>query len=161
MPAVPPHVSRAALGAELPAAEALAARAGWRVEWDPDALVLTLQLMHPKLNCHLRLTANCTDYRAVPPAWRFVDPATGDDSKSAWPLGGPVDGVASIFHGQPVLCAPFNRLAYKTLGGPHGDWVSPEAWLSVSASNMVRATTLGEMLQIIRVHLLCSPGMMT
>lgn len=161
MPAVPPRVSRAAVGVELPAAQSLAERAGWQLVFDTDHLLITVQMLHPKSQRQLRLIADCQDYKAVPPAWKFVDPATGNDSKSAWPVGEPVDGAASIFHGQPVICAPFNRLAYKALGGPHADWASPEAWLSITASNIVRATTVAEMLQVIRAHLAHSPGMMS
>jgi hypothetical protein len=158
--AIPADVSRVVVEDELPPAIELCQRIGWDLKWAPDALVAVVKAMHPKTSAKLCLVGDFNDYKGTPPAWRFVDPDNGAEVRAAWPAAGAVDGKASIFHTQPVICAPFNRLAYKSLGGPHQDWGGPETWLSQPLSDAVRATSLAEMLQVIRLHLAHSPGML-
>lgn len=61
----------------------------------------------------------CDRYGAIPPAWHWYNPETKlRDQPKDTPLGG------GFFHGNGVICAPWNRLAYTTVDarGPHGDW---------------------------------------
>jgi hypothetical protein len=154
----PPNISRALLADELPAAEALAKRMGWEITFNKDLLRVDVQVKHPKTGHLLLLDADLAGYRAVPPAWQFLEPKTREAVKNAWPAAAPVQGKSSIFHGA-LICAPFNRLAFKDLQGPHNDWGGPTAWLDVKGT--VFAANLAEMLQVIRLHLSVSPGMMT
>jgi hypothetical protein len=65
------------------------------------------------------LHADCTGYDATPPAWHWRDIETNLlDQPGSMPAGG------GYFHGNGVICAPWNRLAYQTIDprGPHGDW---------------------------------------
>jgi hypothetical protein len=65
-------------------------------------------------------------YAATPPAWHWSDPAgQKTDTPQVTGLGG------QFFHQSGVVCAPWNRLAYKSIDsrGPHDDW-SIGDWLS-------------------------------
>jgi hypothetical protein len=157
---IPAAVTRAVLAVELPAAAALCARRSWRLDFDSDKLELDVWLTHPVNGQELRLRCDLTDYREVPPAWRVVDPTSGDVNGAAFPQAGSVFGQASIFHPNLLICAPWNRLAYSTHGGVHGDWGEPALWLKVDNPNIGKATTITEMLSVFSVHLACSPGFM-
>jgi hypothetical protein len=158
--AVPTDTSRATVRSEEPALRAVAERHDWAISLDVEGLRLTATTNHPVADVGgLRLDADLNDYRALPPAWRFVDPETGEVTKRAFPKAGTgPQGSGSIFHSNPVICAPFNRLAYKDNGGPHSDWSGPANWLNVTGH--VVAHTLGEMLSVIDLHLRVSPGRM-
>lgn len=158
---VPAETTLAIVTPELALAKVWAERHGWEINFDPDALLLSCHATHPAKNESLHLTGALDGYRALPPAWRFLD-KTGQHVKAAYPAPGALPGgKSSIFHTQPVICAHFNRLAYSEGDGPHkGDWKSAINWLAITG-DMVRATTLAEMLQAIEVHLRFSPGWMT
>lgn len=158
----PPAVTRAVLGHELPPAKAWAERHRWVLLFHDDSFRLDLRFIHPREeHGRVRLLGDLVGYKVVPPAWQFVDFETGEPSRSAWPAPGSLPRVSSsIFHSSGVICAPFNRLAYKDHGGPHGDWSGAENWLAVRPA-IVRATTIGEMLQVIALHLSVSPGRMS
>lgn len=161
MSALPPAVTRAVLEHELSGAEAWAGRHGWSLRYDEGKLLLEARFPHPVDGGELCLRTDFNGYKVVPPAWWFVDAATGESHKAAWPAGGRLPGISgTIFHPQPVICAPFNRLAYTEHQGPHGDWNGPVAWLSVNGAP-VRATTIGAMMSVIDSHLSVSPGRMT
>lgn len=68
----------------------------------------------------------CDQYPAVPPAWHMYNPANGeiDQPKQTLRFG-------KFFHSSGVICAPWNRLAYKSEDsrGPHGEWTIG-AWKS-------------------------------
>jgi hypothetical protein len=90
---------------------------GWSVEQVDDlTFVLTLPAKDG-VTYHLRV--RCDGYPATPPAWHWLNPATGRiDEKQDTPRGG------NFLHGNGVICAPWNRLAYATVDsrGPHSDW---------------------------------------
>ncbi len=153
---LPLEVSRAVLEAELATIEGTAARWGWRVETDLDLLLLRFTTTHPADGRPVHLRADLRDYKAVPPAWEFTLP-DGTTEQSAWPAPGQGPG-GSVFHTHPVICAPWNRLAYKELGGVHDDWNGITNWLNVSGHT--RATTVPDMLGIIRINLAASSGWM-
>lgn len=122
-----------------------------------EALFLVCRLTHPADGEPLCLVGRVDGYKAMPPAWDFVDPQTQEPDPRAFPSGGNVPGGGSIFHNSRVICAPFNRLAFGDYGGPHGKW-STEGWLEIRGN--VRAATLAEMLNVIATHLRFSPGRM-
>jgi hypothetical protein len=65
------------------------------------------------------LLCRCDRYPAMPPAWHWLNPETMEyDRPQDTPKGG------GFFHGNGVICAPWNRLAYKSEDprGPHNDW---------------------------------------
>ena len=151
---VPAAVTVAVLEQELPAARRWAARHAWTLEVDLDVLQLTAITHHPADRTELLLVGELTGYRAVPPAWRFVDPATGQPSPHAFPAPSP---SGSIFHSSLLmLCAPWNRLAYAEAGGPHGDWGAAAGWLNTRA--YTQAQTIADMLATVEAHLRSSPG---
>lgn len=160
MSEVPRLTTRAVVEAETPALMAWARRQGWDVAVDLQELELRAETDHPVDGVgRLSLVGDLVGYRGVPPAWGFRDPATDGVGRSAWPATGPLPwGGSSIFHSQPVICAPFNRLAYAAHGGPHSDWSGPANWLAVTG--VVSATTLAAMLGVIHLHLRYSPGRM-
>lgn len=153
---VPLETTVANVEHELPAMVAYAERHNWRVNWLPDTLAVVADGKHPADSQAVRIEADVTGYRAQPPAWAIG--ALGENSQlGAFPLGAPLPNrKSSIFHGNGVICAPFNRLAYKDNGGPHNDWGGPMKWLTVRGK--VTAFTLGEMLAVIVSHLKYSPG---
>ena len=153
---VPVAVTLAVLEQEVPAAQHWAARHAWAIDVDLDALQLTAITHHPADHCELVLIGEFTGYRAVPPAWRFVDPVTGQVTSNAFPAQGSPPGRSSIFHSMPVLCAPWNRLAYAEAAGPHGDWGAVAGWLNVR--DTTQAHTIADMLATVDAHLRYSPG---
>lgn len=78
-------------------------------------------------------------YPTFPPAWHWAD-ATGDviDVPSVTGVGG------NFFHTSGVVCAPWNRLAYKAIDarGPHDDWTIGD-WLTNTRTR--QCTTLSAM----------------
>ena len=156
---VPTRVTRILVQSEEPAVLGWATRNGWKVTIDVHKLQIAAVVIHPKDETELFLHADLTGYRAIPPAWRFVD-HDGKVTKSAFPAAGPVvDGKSSIFHSNLLVCAPFNRLAYKEADGPHADWGESTGWFNVTG-DFAKAYSLAEMLSVIDVHLRFSPGRM-
>ncbi len=160
-------VTRVVVETEMEPALSWAARHGWELQLDASALRLTALMAHPADKHPLALVADLNGYRGVPPAWEFVDRETRARDRHAFPKGAPLFAPpgqkASIFteyQGTPVVCAPFNRLAFADGTGIHGNWGASSGWLSliVDGGDIVRASTLGEMLATIELHLRVSPG---
>ncbi len=159
MSALPPSAVRAIVESEWPGALGWAGRHGWILDLDLNGLRMRASTEHPAAHRPVEFLAHLDDYRALPPAWHVVVPGTDRDAgREDFPKPGP---STSIFHGNLVLCAPWNRLAYKGVNpnGPHNDWGGPESWLSISTVHTT-AHTLGDMLVAIDVFLQTSPGMM-
>jgi hypothetical protein len=146
---------------ELPATREWAARAGVDLEWDAPVLELRAVLTQQATGERFYLNGKLDGYRAVPPAWCFCDAKWGTPGqKSNFPaVGSPPGFSGSIFHSNGVICAPFNRLAYKDNGGPHGDWGGPAQWLKAGAG-YVHAETLADMLSAVARDLAYSRGRM-
>jgi hypothetical protein len=145
----------------MPAAAAFAERNGLRLDWDADNLRLRVTgLTQPGTNETFTLVGDFVGYRVIPPAWDLEDPdsgALGTQVAFPQPNGGP---IGSIFHSKPVICAPFNRLAYADASGPHsGDWGASTGWLTAGAG-YVRATTVGDMIATVHLHLGWTSGRM-
>lgn len=157
---VPKDVTIAVVEGELPAAQAYAARHGWRLDWQAEQLIVLAEGSHPADKTPMRWKADVTSYRALPPIWSCFQGDVKNNEinwKPRFPKGGTLPGgVGSIFHSSGLICAPFNRLAYAEHSGPHKDWGGSAEWLNVRGK--VRATTLAEMLAQIVVDLTCSPG---
>jgi len=155
---VPDEVTLAVLDEELPPATAWASRYGWSLSFDRETLVFDALGVHPVDRGPLLLTAEFDGYRALPPAWRFVDPETREATARATPTRDPVAGKrASVIYGVGVICAHFSRTAYTEYrpGAPHNNW-SLTAWDQVEEG--VQAHTVAEMLAVIGHHLSYSKG---
>ena len=155
---VPSEVTVAVLDEELPQALAWAARHGWELSFDQEALVLDARCAHPADDNPLLLIAEFDGYRALPPAWRFVDPETREATARATPTRDPVVGNrASVIYGVGIICAHFSRTAYAEYrtGAPHSNWAL-SAWDKVVEG--VQAHNVAQMLAVIGHHLTYSKG---
>jgi hypothetical protein len=157
---VPLETTIAVVEDELAALSAFAERRGWRVTWQEQSLKILAEGPHPADQSAVRIQADVTDYRSVPPAWTFlglplqsVEPPKPAPFPKADTLPG---GVGSIFHPNRLICAPFNRLAYSQHNGPHDNWGGPTGWMKVTGH--ARADKLADMLAVILAHLRYSPG---
>jgi hypothetical protein len=90
---------------------------GWTFNFvDPENFVLG---MPARDKSEFFLWCACDRYGAIPPAWHWYNPETKlRDQAQDTPCGG------NFFHGNGVICAPWNRIAYGAVDarGPHGDW---------------------------------------
>jgi hypothetical protein len=94
------------------------------------------------------LKAECDGFQGTPPAWHWHNPESGA-------LDCPADvpkGSGGYFQSSGRICAPWNRLAYKSVDpqGPHGDWELSN-WMT--NPNNGRCTTLAAMALRIAVEL--------
>ena len=110
-------VAELSLDEDISPLEEIAARKGWKLE-RRDAVEFVLGLPAHD-DSWFWLLCRCDRYPAIPPAWHWYDPEIQEvDRPEDTPTGG------GFFHGSGVICAPWNRLAYKSEDprGPHGDW---------------------------------------
>lgn len=162
MSLLPRKVVLANLKEEIAGALRWAGHFGLVHGWDEAALLFTVRLegqpdqgdgREPYL-----LTGLFDDYRVVPPAWRFVDPRTGKDiGLPAFPAAGSFPG-GSVLHPNAVICAPWNRLAFKTTENPsgvHEDWGTLSAWERAAPAH-TQARTIPEMLGRLRLEVALS-----
>lgn len=90
---------------------------------------------------------DCSDYPAVPPAWHWYNPSSGAlDQPADTPKGN------GFLHSSGRVCAPWNRLAYKSIDplGPHDDWDLAN-WMT--NPNTGKCTTLSAMALRIQVEM--------
>lgn len=65
------------------------------------------------------LWVECENYPVVPPAWHWCDEKSENkDHPADTPRG------SGFLHPSGVICAPWNRLAYRSVDprGPHANW---------------------------------------
>ncbi len=80
-------------------------------------------------------------YRELPPSIELVHPLTGErGTRRCYPGGG-----RGYFHNNPVICAPWNRKAYASHGGPHSDWAASQ-WASCRPNH----SRLGDILVLLQ-----------
>ncbi len=162
---IAPEQTLAVLNAEMPGAQAWAARRGYPFAWDPDSQTLQVVLCRMKDQENFFLRGGIDNYPILPPSWTLTAPdgsAAGTRSVFPGPIGnGPCGGWIFIAGGNGgVICAPFNRLAYSDHGGPHGDWGGPAHWRSAGVG-YVQAQDIGSMLAAIDRDLQYTTGRMT
>lgn len=159
---IPTTVTKVVVVEEMQAVLAWAARRpGWTAQFDDAALHLNVKTTHAACGTDLWIQADLHGYRAVPPAWRFLHPNGRDAVTGPFPRHGEHPWISgSIFHDNRVICAPWNRLAYKEENdnGPHDDWGGLTNWTN-AAPGYTKADTLADMLDQIYQHLSVSPGM--
>ncbi len=83
---VPKRVTQILVESEAGIVDSWAKRNGWTVNINLDRLEITAEVPHPKDNAPLFLHGDLSGYRAIPPAWRFVD-ESGNVTKAAFPAG--------------------------------------------------------------------------
>ena len=93
----------------------------------------------------------CDNYRALPPYIEFRYPTSEErGTHRCYPGGG-----RGYFHNQPVICAPWNRKAYASHGGPHSDWAMA-SWATYRPNH----AQIGDMLVLLQ-ELLDDPSSYT
>ncbi|SRR6266487_1271513 len=156
-----PLVTKAELTVVYPILQDRAKRAGWEVTLNDESLILEVRITHEKTGQLFILRGNLTGYKAIPPAWEFVDPDTGEErTLAAYPVppNPTPGGGASVFLNtnpprERVICLPCNRFAYGDHQGPHREWMLTN-WMQVAPHYL----TLSEMVNRINVDLQASPG---
>ena len=164
---VPHATSVAIVEEELVAASAWAERHGLQLDASPDTLHLELPLRGPASDGtdseaeDYLLSGDFDDYRAIAPAWRFLDPRTkADIGAPAFPRGGTqLPFPSTVLHGNGVICAHFNRLAYAAHGGPHAEWSDLTNWQNVRQAETL-ALKIAAMLDRIWREVVHSAGRM-
>jgi len=132
------NVQQLAIETELADLKANAEQQGWTFARTGDA-EFTLGVL-ARDNSWLHLKVFLDGYARIPPAWHWLNPETGALGERAHtPVGG------NFFHGNGVICAPWNRLAYKSVDdrGPHPDWAIEGDWKANAYTGA--ATTLAAM----------------
>jgi hypothetical protein len=167
---IPANETRIVIEPEIRGAQAWAERRGVACTWNPDALEMRTVLLQSGDSTKFYLRARFDNYRAFAPEWTFSDSTwsrAGELEDFPKPITNPAPPTASIFlkFGQgAVICAPFNRLAYKSALGPHQDWGGPEQWMDASkktsGNQQVCADTVGDMLQVVYRDFLLTQGRM-
>jgi len=98
---------------------------GWRFE-QIDALSFVIELP-VKDDSRCALKVRCDEYPERPPAWHWFNRETNQiDQPHDTAIGG------TFLHSNGVICAPWNRLAYKEVDprGPHSDWTQG-SWMNI------------------------------
>jgi hypothetical protein len=160
-------VTEAVMASELPAVTAWASRSGWDVQYDAESFRGRALAPHPHVDGQVVVFWFAVDgypNRQPPAWWCGGDGTVVSVNKADYPRpptnppAGPPEG--SIFHTNPVICAPWNRLAYGVLQGPHSDWATLAAWKTY-ATDKTQAHTIADMLSALSIHLGRSDGMQT
>lgn len=147
---LPDEHAQATVEDELESARAWGERHQVPITWKPEALELRAVLVQPSTGSEFYLRGRFDNYRELPPEWAFCSPDWRKRGKqyfparpSRTPFGSP------ILHSNGLICAHFNRLAYKSHGGPHADWGGPAQWIT-SDDRYAYADVIGDMLQVIK-----------
>lgn len=148
---------------ELEGANTWANRYGVSLRWYPDKLELHVAMEQASTGDMFYLLGRFDDYREEPPEWLFCDERwvwKVDRKYFPQPQSASI-GSTFLSSGPkaPVICAPFNRLAYAEHDGPHDDWGGPAQWITPKGG-WVYAVEIGDMLQAIRRDLNASKGRM-
>ncbi len=149
------------LDEELPGCQRWAQRHGVALVWFPEELEMHVTFKQLDTEELFYIRGQFDDYRELPPAWTFTDASWAAAPQHLLfpkPIQSPYG--ASIFHTQPVICAPFNRLAYKEHDGPHSDWGGPASWLTAGQPNEAKAHHLADMLSVLHQHFRFTRGRM-
>ncbi len=155
-----PAFSRAIVEAEVAGAARWTTRHGVTHTWDPEALLLRANLTKASTADRYLVLGRFDDYRELPPRWTFAAlDGTGEGVPRNYPRVRRPKRAAlcMLYQGRPVICAPFNRLAYQELQGPHSDWGGPAGWLSVNTGSIC-ATHVADMLAALQVEVDASDG---
>jgi hypothetical protein len=114
-----PTAAELIVNAELDDLKEVAAVAGWSVT-SLNSLGFVVGIKAAD-GSHFWVACEADGYKATPPAWRWCN-ANGEERDK--PHLVPRAGKSAFFHDNGVICAPWNRLAYRSADarGPHADW---------------------------------------
>lgn len=148
---------------EMVGAQAWAKRRNVALAWVPERLEVRAVFTQPETEEPFFLRGWFPDYRVLPPVWIFTDASWSAEPGPSFfprPAQTPFGGSLFTTGNGPVICAPFNRLAYAEHRGPHGDWGGPIGWVTAGQAGQVKAHCIGDMLQVILRDLLHTRGRM-
>jgi hypothetical protein len=119
---VDPRITLNIVKNELDDCQVDAGRYGWEIsEIDEKGQLFTVKMISPIDQELYIMEIRFDDYKELPLLIEFVDPKTGErGKKNAYPADGGKYG--NLFHGNPCICHPCSRKAYKKYSGPHQDW---------------------------------------
>ena len=161
---IPPETTQLILQHEMAGASKWAERHSVPLQWRPERLEVRAILKQPETDELFYLRGVFDDYRRLPPAWTFT--SDEESTEAAMHFAPRVDKPpfgSSLFikkNNRPVICAPFNRLAYAEHNGPHANWRGAANWLTAGQPNRAKAHYLGDMLQVIYRDFCFSRGRM-
>ena len=149
---VPERVTAAVFAEETGAARVWADQE--RMQFDlvvPEKLVRAI-FMQEDSGERFYLQGQFDGYKALPPEWGWCDSQwSGLGNRRLSPKGARTRHGSSMFldhDGRAVICAPFNRLAFRAHRGPHKDWGELTHWMS-AGKGYVHAVTIADMLEVI------------
>ncbi len=150
---LPDIVVNAAIKSELMGTMAWAARHGIEVTTlMPAKKILRIVLIQEISMDRFYLQGQFNQYKAMPPVWDWRDENWSEKGglclspkAEKTPFG---SSMFFVNNNRAVICAPFNRLAFHTHGGPHNNWGDPTQWIT-AGRGYVSAVTIGDMLQAI------------
>jgi hypothetical protein len=120
------------LASQIEAVQKNATLHGWKFKLlDAASFLLGLPT---KDGSEFTVMAKCDGFAPTPPAWHWYNPETkAIDAPCDTPLGG------SFLHTAGVICAPWNRLAYKEVDprGPHSEWTIGN-WMAIPETGGTR-----------------------
>ncbi len=137
---VDPAITRQILEEEVESLSSLASSYKWQVSFDPAALIVSVKMKSLIDEEVYIVEARCDGYKLLPPYFEFIHPSLEErGTKRCYPKG------SGYFHKAPCICVQWNRKAYKSEGGPHGDW-SINDWMKARPGTC----TLGDMFHLIQ-----------
>lgn len=144
---LPVEVVRETFLQEFKRAEVVAGKAGFMLEGDSDALTIRASFTARDGEQYI-LVGDFDDYKAQPPLLDFEEFDTG---KRGTHRAYPWSSYDSFFHGDPIICAPFNRKAYQKV---HTNW-QLSGWMTSTEQNVQwsQYTTMASMLALIHGRL--------
>ena len=149
---VPEHVTAAVFANEIAAACEWAKRERMQLDAVIPKTLLRATLVQEASGEHFYLQGRFDGYKALPPEWVWCDSEwSGHGNRRLSPEAARTPYGNSMFldhSGRAVICAPFNRLAFRPHGGPHKNWGELTHWMS-AGNGYVHAVTIADMLDVI------------
>jgi hypothetical protein len=147
---LPAELVRATFQQELERAKIIADKAGFILEGDPAALAIRVWYTARDGEPYI-LVGEFDDYKAQPPLLDFEEFDTG---KRGTHRAYPWSRYDSFFHTDPIICAPFNRKAYRKV---HTNW-QLAGWMNSTEQGVQwsQYTTMPSMLLLVHKRL-CHP----
>lgn len=149
---LPARVTAAAFSSELEAAREWAKREHVELEILESENLVRVVFVREGSGEQFYLQGRFDGYKELPPKWEWCNSNWSDPgNKQLSPEAAQTPHGSSMFLVQgdkAIICAPFNRLAFKVYDGPHGDWGEMSHWMT-AGKGFVYAVTIGDMLQSI------------
>lgn len=149
---LPARVTTAAFASEIEGAHEWARRAQVKLEVLKPQHLIRAVFVRESSGEEFFLQGSFDGYKEMAPVWEWCDSSWSESgTRSLSPEAAPTPYGGSMFLDQgarAIICAPFNRLAFKAYGGPHGDWGELSHWMT-AGDEYVYAVTIGDMLHSI------------